>query len=244
MSRQQTVTATVLERRNWMESDRILTLLTREYGKMDVVARGARKAGSHLSASTEPFVFAEMHVAKGRAKNYLTQAQIHTTFPGIRKDYQRLTHALALSELYSAFTLQEQAVPKVFDLLIKSLSFLKDHPKPLVVLIWSALNLMQLEGVLPAWLHCNIKGTPLIEPVALVSPTAGGYVSQAAALQFFDRFEVRKEVLIGLSKIIECVAPPKNLKFSAESLSVLLAIWKNLTHMPFPIIKNILESSY
>lgn len=244
MSRQKTVTAIVLQRRNWMESDRILTLLTKENGKMEVVARGARKAGSHLAASTEPFVFGEMHVAKGRVKNYLTQSLVHTIFPGIRKDYQRLSYALALSELYSAFTLQDQTVPKVFDLFARSLSFLEDHPKPLVVLIWSGLYLMQLEGVLPDWVHCNIKGVPLSEQIAWVSPAAGGYVSQEAAMRFFDRFEVRREVLIGLSKMIECLNPPKNLKFADECLRVLLSIWKELTHMPFLVTENILESTY
>ena len=239
-SRQVTVTGIVLQRRDWMESDRLLTLMTKEQGKLEVIARGARRSHSHLAASTEPFVLGEMHLAKGKLKNYLTQTRIQSTFPEIRKDYVRLSAAVALGELNHAFTLYHQSSPEIFNLFALTLSFLEHHPNPLVVLVWSGLKLMELEGVHPNWIHCNVKGTPVSERLAWVSPSMGGYVSDVVAQSCFDRYQVPIEVLIGLAKTSECKNPPQNLKLAKDCLRTLSVIWKELTHMSLPALENIL----
>ena len=68
------VTAIVLHRTESGENDRRLTLLTLEQGKIDVIARGARKGGSRLAGISEPLVFAKMQLAVGRHRRFVTQA--------------------------------------------------------------------------------------------------------------------------------------------------------------------------
>ena len=94
-----TLRAIVLKRKDSGESDRALTCLTEERGLVDVIAKGARKSGSRLSGSSEPLSVCEMEVAKGKAREFLTQAQPVMTFPKLREDYDRLAAGLAFAEI-------------------------------------------------------------------------------------------------------------------------------------------------
>ena len=58
------VSAVVLHRVVSGEADRILTLYTREQGKISAIAKGARKAGSRLSGATELFTVSRMQLAQ------------------------------------------------------------------------------------------------------------------------------------------------------------------------------------
>ena len=66
----------ILRRVDYGEADRILTVLTREHGKIGVIARGVRKAGSRLAAHTDLFARSRMQLARGRGElDVLTQAE-------------------------------------------------------------------------------------------------------------------------------------------------------------------------
>src|SRR5688500_15988706 len=97
-----TVTAIVLRRKDSGERDRRLTLLTPELGKVDAIAKGARKGASRLAGSSDPLAMARMTLAKGKVNLFVTQAQPIHSFRGLRTDFERLSLALALVELYGA----------------------------------------------------------------------------------------------------------------------------------------------
>src|SRR5437899_12065841 len=66
----------VLRRVDYGEADRIVTVLTREHGKIGVIARGARRPQSRLASRTDLFVRSRMQLAKGRGElDVLTQAE-------------------------------------------------------------------------------------------------------------------------------------------------------------------------
>ncbi|MDB9379435.1 DNA repair protein RecO, partial [Nodularia sphaerocarpa] len=56
------------------ESDRIVTILTREFGLIRAVAPGARKQNSSLGGRSGMFVVNELLIAKGRSLDRITQA--------------------------------------------------------------------------------------------------------------------------------------------------------------------------
>ena len=55
-----TTKALVLRGVDYKESDKILTVLTRENGKMTLSARGCRKKGSAIAAASQLLVWSEM----------------------------------------------------------------------------------------------------------------------------------------------------------------------------------------
>src|SRR5579862_305209 len=146
-----TVHAIVLRRRDSGESDRRLTVLTREVGKIDIVAKGARKSGSRLAGSSDPLVVAKFSIATGKKNQFITQAQPMASFRGLRTDYERLSFGLALCELYSAVIPWEEPFPEAYELLASSLHILETHERPVVAMVWAQLQLLSLSGFLPAF---------------------------------------------------------------------------------------------
>lgn len=66
----------VIGKRNFLEKDRILTLFTKEYGKMDVIAKGARRPGSRLSYVSDLGTIAQFHVTKTRSIDIALEAKV------------------------------------------------------------------------------------------------------------------------------------------------------------------------
>lgn len=229
-----TVSAIVLRRRDSGESDRRLTLLTREQGKIDAIAKGARKAGSRLAGSSDPLTVAQLGIATGRRNAFITQTQPVTSFPGLRTDYERLSFALALLELYSAVLPYEQPDPDAYELLLACLAAIEKHPKPVVALVWSELQLMSAEGFLPQFERSALSDTRIAEADPYVSPEAGGYVTREEAAGFSDRFKADAEVLLGLAKTVELDSPPANLKHAEQALVTLFRFWRHIAETQLP----------
>jgi DNA repair protein RecO (recombination protein O) len=229
-----TVHAVVLRRRDAGESDRRLTLLTPESGKIDAVAKGARKPGSRLGGASEPLSVSIFQLATGRKNLFVTQVQPVTSFPGLRGDYDKLSIALAFLELCAAVLPYEEPSPEAFDLCLASLSAIEAHEKPVVALVWAELRLMDLAGFMPRWDECVVTGQPVAEALPFVSPHAGGYVLAREAGRFVDRLQTKAEILYGLARAAELDEPPPALKLASESARLLLPFWRNIVDAPLP----------
>lgn len=229
-----TVQAIVLRRRDSGESDRRLTVLTPELGKIDVIAKGARKAGSRLAGSSDPLVVAKFNLATGKKNLFITQTQPISAFRGLRTDYERLSFALALCELYSAILPWEEPAPEAYELLTRSLGAVEKHEKPMVAMVWAELQLLSLAGFLPSFDRSCVDDEPVKEALPWVSPHAGGYLGEQDALRFTDRVRTRAEVLYGLARTAELDDPPQNLRFAEEALILLLPFWRHVADTPLP----------
>jgi DNA repair protein RecO (recombination protein O) len=229
-----TVHAVVLRRRDSGESDRRLTLLTLEEGKIDVVAKGARKGGSRLAGISDPLSAAVLALASGRHTRFITQAQPLSSFRGLRSDYERLSFALSLVELYAAVLPLEQPLPEAYELLISSLRHLEGHAKPLVALLWAEARLLDISGFLPQFDRCVATAAPFDSGDPFVSPAAGGFITEAAAHSYADRYRVRAEALYALARLPELDEPPANVKFADEALAALFPFWRAVAETALP----------
>ncbi|MGC8781903.1 MAG: DNA repair protein RecO, partial [Anaerolineae bacterium] len=61
------VAAIVLKRRDQGEADRLLTVLTRDRGKLSLLAKGVRRQASRKAGHIEPFTLVDLLVVKGRS---------------------------------------------------------------------------------------------------------------------------------------------------------------------------------
>ena len=226
--------AVVLRRRDTGESDRRLTLLSRQEGKLDVSAKGARKGASRLAAFSEALTVARFTFASGRQRRFVTQVEPLPGFRGLRTDFDRLQAALAMVELVDSVLPYEQPDEDCFDLVLSALGHLETHPKVLVAYVWVQLKLLTVSGFLPLFMECAVSGEPLREAVAWYSPDAGGYVTPVHSPRFADARQVAAEVLIGLGKMAELDAPPSNLRRCEEAEAVLLATWRHVLATPLP----------
>lgn len=231
---ERTIHCIVLRRRDTGETDRRLTVLSEESGKMDVVAKGARKAASRLAGVSDPLSVAKLCIAEGKHAAFITQAQPMASFRGLRTDYDRLSLALALLELYAAVCPYEQPFPEAFELLNVSLAQLEAHENPLVAMAWAEVRLLLETGFMPQLDRCVGTDKLVAEGEPFLSPDAGGYVSDALANEYTDRFRSRAEILYGLHRLMDLNEPPAKLKLAPESILALLPFWRKIAESPLP----------
>ena len=82
------------------ESDRIVTLLTEEWGKLSAIARGARKSSRRFAGSLEPYAVIEIELGRSRGSlEGLSEARLVRAFPGILRDLERMTVAASGLEI-------------------------------------------------------------------------------------------------------------------------------------------------
>jgi len=239
VSTDRTVRAIVLRRVDSGESDRRLTLFTVEYGKLDAVAKGARKGGSRLAGVSEPLSVSDMTLAEGKRNRFVTQVLPVASFPGLRGDFDRLTYGLAYTELAAAVLPWESPLPDTFELLVGVLHALEQSAAPLPVLCWAIVRLLDESGFLPQFDSCVETGQPIREAQGYLSPTAGGYVVEGEAGRFVDRFRVPAEVLVTLARLVELESPPHRLKRAEECLFALFPICRAVADASLPALTSV-----
>lgn len=125
VSRVYTAEAIVLKRQNAGEADRILTVFTKQYGKVRIVARGVRKVSSRRAPYVEVFnrVILTLHKGAG-GMDTLTEVSPLASYEAIRADLHRVGAAYYLCELIDGLLPAEQVHEDVFLLLCNALSAL------------------------------------------------------------------------------------------------------------------------
>src|ERR1700752_4542275 len=92
MIKQTITSAIVLSRTSYQEADRILTLLTPDYGKLRVLAKGVRKSKSKMAGGIELFSIAEIGFIRGKGEmGTLTSSRLIKHFGTIVQDITRTT---------------------------------------------------------------------------------------------------------------------------------------------------------
>lgn len=97
--RQYATNAIVLSRRNLGEADRILLLFTSEHGRLDVIAKGARKALSRLGPTLDLFNQVQLELTQGRELDVVRSVVAISRHSSLRQNLEAYGHAAYLAEL-------------------------------------------------------------------------------------------------------------------------------------------------
>jgi hypothetical protein len=103
--------AIVLRRVDFGEADRMLTLYSREFGKIRALAKGARKPQTRKAGHIELFMRSDFMFAEGRSIDIVTQAELVEPYAALRNDLVRTTYAAYAAELIDGLT--AEAEPKL-----------------------------------------------------------------------------------------------------------------------------------
>lgn len=114
--RNYTVQGIILKRKNVGEADRILTVFTREYGKMQVKAKGVRKIASKRASHIEPLNKATLTLYKGQGMPILTEATAQEHFSDVKADLQKVGFAYHICELIDGLCPENQDNEAIFTL--------------------------------------------------------------------------------------------------------------------------------
>ena len=170
--------AIILKRRDFGEADRLITVLTPDHGKVDAIAKGARKPTSSKTGHVELFTQADMLISKGRELDIVVQVEMTEPYLAIREDLQRGAYANYAAELLDRFTETGDAdMHGLFELMADTLQRLCKDDDPRLAIRYFEIRLLDKLGFRPELNQCVVSRED-IQPVdQFYSNIGGGVVS-------------------------------------------------------------------
>lgn len=166
------------------ESDRLVTVLTKENGLIRAIAPGARKHKSKLAGRSGLFVVNDLLFIKGKSIDKLVQAETQRSFPRLSKDLAKLTASQYLAEIVLSQALTGQPQEELYYLLIEHLTRLEAASKANILpcLAQATFHLLALAGVAPELFRCCLSRSPLTPSLGNPDWRAGFSVSAGGAI--------------------------------------------------------------
>ena len=166
--------AIIIKKTKLGEADRILTLFTPGFGKIQAVARGVRRPKSKMAGHLELLTCSQLSLSRGRNLDIITACQTIDSFLPLKDDLTLTAYALYVTELTEQFTTERQENPGLFTLLLETLQRLCQANNKDIILRHYELQLLNESGYRPELRQCVSCGETL-EPVTnYFSPSAGG----------------------------------------------------------------------
>jgi len=177
--------AIVLKGLKFGDTSKIVTLYTKDYGKIKVIAKGIRKPKSRLAGTLETFF--HIHIVfykKTTTEIYLlSQSEIMHPFQKITKDLNRYALASGVLELLDKLITGEEPNLEIFELTLNTLSFMEAcAPKSVEKsFLFFVLRLADILGYKPKFDRCISCGKTIPGKLILFSPEKGGIVCARCA---------------------------------------------------------------
>ena len=169
--------AIILRTQKLGEADRIITMLTREHGRIRGVAKGVRRTKSKFGARLEPGSHVDIQLFVGKTFHTVTQVEAIMNYgEALTDDYQRWTVAAAIMEAAERFTSQEhEPALQEFQLVVGGLKVLSENRyDPLLILDAFLLRSLAIGGYAPSMTICSRCEAP--GPHRYFSLVGGGSV--------------------------------------------------------------------
>ena len=167
--------AVVLRRLDYGEADRILTLLTREHGKLSVIAKGSRRARARAANGLDLFVRSRMMLAKGHNLDVVAQAERFGDVRNICGDLHRTAYACLVAEVADKVLEERHPVDDVFELVVATIERLNAPERPpRAESAWFLMRILDVLGYQPQLLECAGCNEAVPEAAGWFSPLLGG----------------------------------------------------------------------
>ena len=151
----------VLRETETKEADKILTVLTREEGKISVIARGARRKGCRFTAAAQTLAYSEWTLYRRGDWYYVNEGSTLELFCGLRNDLELLALGFYFAELAEAVTSEGEPAAELLPHLLNGLYALGTLHKPprlvKAVFEWKLLCLAGYEPLVDGCAYCGCE---------------------------------------------------------------------------------------
>ncbi|MFZ5392469.1 MAG: DNA repair protein RecO [Patescibacteria group bacterium] len=155
----------IIKKRNYRETDKVLVVLSREYGRIEILARGARKTGNVYSGLLEPMIVGDFYLSKGRTWdtiNDMTLVNDYSQYLGKKNlvVYKGVSFILDILYKISVIDKDEKSyfglLMTYLEGLVNDFQVLQNSDKMKMYLCSFILSVLALSGRLPCFLGCTI----------------------------------------------------------------------------------------
>ena len=191
------VEAVVLKTTDFGDADRVITLFTKEFGKLEANAYGCRRSRSSLSGALQMFNHISAEIVRGAKVDTIREADIINFYDGLTKDLERLAYASLFFEIVNRMTFPNEKDRETFNLLVKTLPVLNKR-NPRIAALIGACKFMNTSGMQLNFIECVHCGRE-IDGDAAISIIDGG----AVCLECIDGAEDCRPYPEGMRRVFE-----------------------------------------
>ncbi|MBE3585557.1 DNA repair protein RecO [Desulfofundulus thermocisternus] len=174
------VSAVVLKSVSIREADQLLTLFTREKGKIRVMAYGSCKLTSRKRGAVQPFSHSRFLIRRGSGLDTVSQGELVEMFPQLRCRLDKLGCAVYLTAMVDDLTAEEEPGEEIFNLLLKTLRSLVSGDGELLIRAFE-VKLLSILGYRPCLERCVLCHVPVDGSRVVFHAGAGGILCPSCA---------------------------------------------------------------
>ena len=172
----------ILKKTDQGEADQLLTVYTKDFGRLEILTKAVRKIKSKLRAGAELFYLSEIEFIQGRGRKTLTDAALIKKFANFGKDLKKLRIAHKIAQVFDDLVKGQEKDENLWNLLNETFSELNDcSPLPArcsLIYYFFLWNLLSFLGYEPELYHCVLCQKKLTPQKLFFSPKEGGIVCE------------------------------------------------------------------
>lgn len=163
----------IIKEKSYSETSKLITLITKEHGIINLLAKGAKTLKSSLRSTTTKLTHGYFNIIyKENKLSTLKEVDIIEYYKNIKKDINKISYATYILELVEQ-VIKQTNNEEVFDNLVASLKKIEENMNPLVITNILELKCLDYLGVMPILDCCSICGN---ENIITISADQGGYL--------------------------------------------------------------------
>ncbi len=193
--------AFVFRKNNINESDRVFSVFSDDFGRLDIFAKAIRKNASKLRSGIDIFFMSEIEFIQGRNKKTLTDAVVIDKFNNLYQDLEKFKIASRIGEILDNFIKGEEKDEDIFNLINEIFYKLNDQDLKIkkdaliyYYFLWNALSLLGYHLEVQKCASCHEKLNPYNiynfcptgQPVASQQASGGNYINPAISLRSLE----------------------------------------------------------
>jgi len=165
------------------EADKIISLFTRQFGRLRAAATGAQRPKSRYGGTLEPLSYVRLWLFERENRDLLrlNSAELVESFFDMQKDYRAQVAAQYLAEVSERLLPEREVNERAFRLLVAVLRALKRSGEIDRPLLYFNYWVLRLGGYLPDLEHCASCGRALGEEAGWYGPGSEGLFCSACA---------------------------------------------------------------
>lgn len=144
----------VLKSIEYEEADKIVTIYSKKFGKIQAIAKGVRKTKSKFGSSLEILTYAIFLIYKGRNVDIISQTEILESFFSTSREVLKFAFAANCVEIVDKLTEERETNIGLFNLLKEVLHYLRKTNDPKLLTLSFRWQVMSILGYKPSLHHC------------------------------------------------------------------------------------------
>ncbi|MDO8639299.1 MAG: DNA repair protein RecO [bacterium] len=170
------------------EYDRIFTVYTKDFGKLELLAKSERKINSKLRNGLELFYLSDIEFIQGKGYKTLTDVAVINNFKGIRNDFGKLVLVFKISNVLDSLINGQELDLKIWGLLQETFERINNSETPGKIIYYYFLwSLFSILGYRPDLYFCSACHKKIVPHKIYFNFKAGGVICGSCSKSFAEK---------------------------------------------------------